>query len=81
MIRDRRKHKPNYSMISARVNARLTQKELAEKAGIAQNTISTWECGLGMPDVWSAVAVCDVLGISLDEYIGRKVNCERRNGE
>ena len=29
----------------------MTQKQLAEKLGISNKTVSKWECGNGMPDV------------------------------
>lgn len=30
----------------------LTQKELAEKIGVSDKTISKWECGKSIPDIF-----------------------------
>ena len=35
----------------ARNQLGLTQKELAEKIGVSDKTISKWECGKSMPDI------------------------------
>lgn len=64
------------AMRAAREKAGLTMYKLAKLAGIKQSTISAWETGRTVPTAYNLVIVCDVLGISLDEYIGR----EKRNG-
>ncbi len=36
----------------------LTQKELADKLGISDKTVSKWETGNGMPDVSLLQSLC-----------------------
>lgn len=47
----------------------LTQKELAEKVGISDKTISKWECGNSMPDISYLEALCNSLGITVNELL------------
>ena len=59
------------AMRAARKAAGLSQTQLAERSGTNQSIIAHWELGYTMPNLSSAINVCDVLGISIDEYIGR----------
>lgn len=61
-------------MRMARLRKLYTQKELAEESGVSERTIQGWEQGTSCAHLSAVVAVCDVLGISIDEYIGRKVD-------
>jgi len=54
-----------------RTAAGLTQAELAEKAGLAFETISRLESGREPPSLRSAVALADALGASLDALVQR----------
>lgn len=47
--------------------------ELAAKSGVAVSTIYRAEGNHGYPGVLVLTACADVLGVSLDEYIGREV--------
>ena len=60
-------------MKAARLEAGMSIKELTEKAQLGENTLSNWENGSCLPRIDSAVLVADVLGISVDEYIGHEV--------
>jgi putative transcriptional regulator len=52
-----------------REQAGLTQKQLADKAGIGQRTISHLEQGAQEP-VWStAIALCRALGVSCEDFL------------
>lgn len=53
----------------SRNQAGLTQKELAEKIGISDKTISKWECGKSMPDISYLNTLCHSLDISMNELI------------
>lgn len=53
----------------SRNQAKLTQKELAEKIGISDKTISKWECGKSMPDISYLDTLCRSLNISMNELI------------
>lgn len=46
-----------------------TQKQLSEKLGISDKTISKWERGKTMPDIASVIKMSDLYHISLDELL------------
>ncbi len=48
----------------------MTQRELAERLGVAQNTISKWENGVSEPDIESMIKLCTVLKTSMDDLLG-----------
>lgn len=50
-----------------RIEARLTQQELAEKVGINKRTICAWESNIDPANVGKLKRVADVLGCTLDE--------------
>jgi len=55
---------------SARENAGLTQKELAERAGTHHRTIQNWEYGARLPRNLNAVCrVADILGVSPESLL------------
>ena len=47
----------------------LTQKELADRLGIAQATISAWETGVNKPDMDSIIKLCTVFQTSIDDLL------------
>lgn len=47
----------------------LTQKQLAEKLGVSNKTISKWENGKCMPDYSIVEELCKALSISLSELV------------
>ena len=47
----------------------LTQKELADKLGISDKTVSKWETGNGLPDIASLSPLCKALGINVNELL------------
>ena len=53
----------------ARNQLGLTQKELAEKIGVSDKTISKWECGKSMPDISYLDTLCNSLCINMNELI------------
>ena len=46
-----------------------TQKQLSEKLGISDKTISKWERGNGFPEVSLLLPLCDELDITLNELL------------
>ena len=50
----------------------LTQKELAERMGISDKTISKWECGNGIPDITYLESLCEALNINVNELLSGK---------
>lgn len=50
-----------------------SQQKLAEKASLAFNTITKIEQGLAKhPNLKTLIKLADVLGVGLDELVGRK---------
>lgn len=46
----------------------LTQKQVADKLGMSDKSVSKWERGLCLPDVSILMTLCDMLGISINEF-------------
>lgn len=65
--------KLNQAVIKAREKAGLTVRELAEKAGYDYMTLYHFERGERACKITTIIDFADVLGISIDEYIGRKI--------
>ena len=60
----------------------LTQKELADKLGISDKTVSKWETGNGMPDVSLLQPLCEELSVNLNELLsGERLSEESYNGK
>lgn len=51
---------------AARVNAGLTQRDVAEKMGVSTNTVINWENGKTVPSVSMAWRLSKLYGIPLD---------------
>ena len=47
----------------------MTQNELADKAGVSYQAVSSWERGLTMPDISKLPGISQVLGVSIDELL------------
>ena len=52
-----------------RKNLGLTQKQLAEKVGMSDKSVSKWERGICLPDVSLYFDLCSILGISINEFL------------
>ena len=52
-----------------RKRKKYTQRELADKIGISDKTISKWERGNGFPEVSLLLPLCNELGISVNELL------------
>lgn len=58
-----------------RKSKNLTQRQLAEKLGLSDKTISKWETGCGLPEVGIMPELCSILGISVNELLaGQKLD-------
>ena len=51
----------------------LTQKQLAEKLGISDKTVSEWECGNGFPEISLLLPLCDELGITVNDLLSAEL--------
>lgn len=47
----------------------LTQVELADKLGMSNKSVSKWERGVCLPDVSLYSELCNILGISINEFL------------
>ena len=54
------------SLKSARVNADLSQKEVARELGISNKTLCSWEKGLSFPDAKQISSLCELYHVSYD---------------
>lgn len=54
------------SMAAARVNAKLTQKQLSGKCGVSESTIVKWENGTSCPHIKRLPLLEKAYGIPLD---------------
>lgn len=60
-----------------RKEKKLTQVELADKLGVTDKSVSKWENGKCLPDVSLYRDLCNILGITLNEFfIGEKIKEE-----
>lgn len=57
---------PRISLTAARVNANLTQKELAARCGVSESTVIAWETGRRFPNVKMLEKIEAAVGISLN---------------
>lgn len=55
-----------------RKEKKLSQLELAQKLGVAQSTLSTWETGRFEPDSKSLIALSEIFSVSVDYILGRE---------
>ncbi len=56
----------------------LTQRELAERLGISEKTVSKWETGKGLPDAGLMLPLAKALDISVNELLsGERLDGER----
>ena len=47
----------------------MTQKQLAEKLGMSDKSVSKWERGVCLPDVSVYLELCKILGITINEFL------------
>lgn len=57
---------PKISLKAARVNAKLSQQEAADRIGVAASTLRNWESGKTFPNQPKIEKICEVYGISFD---------------
>lgn len=53
-----------------RINAGLTQAQLAERIGVAKSTYCNWEQGAREPNVLKLKAIAKALGVTTDYLVG-----------
>lgn len=56
-----------------RIEQDLTQKQLADRLHLSDKTISNWERGLGLPDIFLLDKLSEVLGVDLSALLAGKL--------
>lgn len=76
------------NIAALRTNAKITQAELAEKLGYSDKSISKWERGESVPDVYVLKNIADIFDVTVDyilvshqlnEKVATKKETARRN--
>lgn len=60
----------------ARLDKGYSQTKLSMKTGVPSTTIVMWEKGRSFPNVINLLPIADVLGVTLDELVGRTAKKE-----
>ena len=63
---DKLEYKLQISMAAARVNAGLTQSELARRMKVSRNTVVNWETGKVIPNFAQLNLFCSIVKIPID---------------
>ncbi len=61
------KKKLKITLEAARVNAGLTQDQVAEKMQLTRATIIAWEKGRKILKIWELDALCEIYGLTRDD--------------
>lgn len=56
-----------FSLKMWRINANLTQAEMAAALGVSKKTVASWEKGKTKPKADKIDAICALLGVSYDD--------------
>ena len=59
------------NLASYRKAAGLTQAELAEKINYSDKSVSKWESGNGVPDLYVLLQLSELYGVTVDELVGK----------
>lgn len=60
----------NENLKNARLKKGLSQKDVAEKIGVAKSTYSLYESGSREPNVQTIKKISDILDVSADDLLG-----------
>ena len=61
------------NIMKLRKKNNLSQEELAEKVGVARQTISKWELGETSPDIKQSKTLSKIFNVSLDELVDNDI--------
>ena len=64
-----------FTLKAARVNAGLTQDEVARSIKKSKNTVVSYEKGRSVPDIETGKALAKLYGMSVDDIIFLRNNC------
>lgn len=57
---------PKITLAAARVNAGLTQEDVAKALKVSNKTVSSWENGTSYPDAEQIEKLCELYGMHYD---------------
>ncbi len=60
------------NIMNCRKAAGLTQAELAEKINYSDKSVSKWESGNGVPDVYTLMQMAKLFGVTVNDLIGEE---------
>lgn len=60
-------------ILNYRKEHKLTQSEFGKLLGVSTQAVSKWERELCYPDIFLLPAISDLIGISIDEMMGREI--------
>lgn len=69
---------PKLSLKAARVNANLTQSEMAEKMGVSRDSVAKWESGRAKMLAVHLFKFCEIAGVSTDVISLPEASTKRR---
>lgn len=58
------------NIIYYRKQARLSQKDLAQRVNLKESSISAWESGRSLPDIATLWELCKIFGVTLNQMYG-----------
>lgn len=58
------------SILTARLNAHLSQRELAKMVGVTPSAICQWEKGMTAPRIYRLAKIAQICDCTIDELIG-----------
>ncbi len=62
------------NLVKFRKASGLTQAKLAELINYSGKSVSKWERGEGVPDIYTLTMISEIYGITVSELIGQKEN-------
>ena len=66
------------NLIAYRKAAGLTQAEVAEKIHYSDKSVSKWESGNGIPDVYTLLQLSRLYGVSINAFLGEDVEIKHK---
>lgn len=55
-----------------RITLNMTQSDLSVPLNMSRQTVSTYETGVRVPDIYTLWTMADIFKVSMDELIGRE---------
>ncbi len=59
----------NQNILALRTRQGMTQEELAQKIGVARQTVAKWEAGDAIPDLDNATRLAQIFDVSIDSLV------------